>query len=642
MFKRCGFLLLLFFVVQPAFAEQHGSSFLGAEQSFTPQFEYFVDSDRAHTIETISRLPESAFTQAPPAGYVGGYNRAVHWLRFTLPASESPGEPLIMRAMPTYADYITLYQPDQTMSETGFAAQKSGELAEDWTKKIDRAFVFELQTSDQPRTLYLRVESSNSNMLVAEIYTPQGYLSAIQTDDLLSGLFIGLLLTLIAMNISHGKWRMDASFRYYVIFIFASLMVFLSNNGWLALWLPARWLYWIIYLPQLTTLFYMASLAAFYHSLFGFERKQSPVYYWLSRGYLLVIGLGLASLLFDFYVDYMPFLMSITMAYLIWVAVIALTQALRRQGEGQLLFIAAVFGFSGILGTALSLNGLLSGGIWLMYSYTGGILASIIVFQGIMSRRIRLIEQQHGAALREKEHAEQLAERERADKEQKAQFISMLSHELKTPLSVISMGSAQSSLSDKARSHLQQAINDMSRVIDRCAVLEQVDHQVQTRWEALELTHLIDTLIRQSQFPQRVQWQPPQEDVLIQSDTDWLRVILSNLIDNALKYSPEQSLIDIRLTREPGYICLDVGNWTADPLPDGDKIFAKYYRAKSAHKQTGSGLGLYIVNRLVSQLGGSISYRTTSLEPGRGPDTALNPEARMNQIVMHLCLPDQP
>lgn len=634
-------IVLLILIAQTAQAKPAAHHLFASDDTFPPQFEYFVDATGTHNIDTVSQLPDGAFQSAPRAGYVGGYNRNIHWLRFTLPASESAGEPLFMRVMPTYSDFITLYLPDNAREEEGFIEQRSGELVEDWNNKADRAFTFKFPSAERPRTLYLRLESRNSAMLVANIYTHQSYLRAIQIDNLLSGAFLGLLLTLLGINISHGKWRVDVSFRRYLVFILASLTTFISNNGWLAMWAPSEWRSWVIFMPQVTTLLYILALALFYHSLFRFSRQRSPFSFWISHSYLFIAGLGFIALWLDFYIEYMPTVMSVTIVYLIWITAIALGRVIDQKGEARLLFLASALGFSGVLGTALSLNGLLSGGVWLMYSYTGGILASIVVFQGIMGRRIQQMEKQHLRAVVERQHAETIAMRERHEKEQKAQFISMLSHELKTPLSVISLGISQENPSRNARNHVQQAIGDMSRIIDRCAVLEQVDGEVQTRKETVELVSIINILIHISRAEQQVRWQPQAACVQIESDPDWLRVILSNLLDNALKYNHQSEKVDIILSESADRILIEVSNWTSDPLPDGDRVFNKYYREKSARKRSGSGLGLYIVKQLVNQLGGSITYhgQTQIIASNDGGPTALNPTENLSRVTMSLCLP---
>jgi len=244
----------------------------------------------------------------------------------------------------------------------------------------------------------------------------------------------------------------------------------------------------------------------------------------------------------------------------------------------------------------------------LMFMIIG--MALVIASQDSMSRHICQIEKDHVKVALEKSHAQAIANKERADKEQKAQFLSMLSHELKTPLSVIRMGIEQQNISDNLRKHIIQATNDMGMVINRCAVLENVDGDIPLNIQTVNLIALINHARNQSQSPDRILFDFTQtlRDVSILTDEDWLKVILSNLLDNALKYSPKDSVVHVKLSKQDTHWCIDIVNSTDEPNPDADQIFNKYYRSPSARMQTGSGLGLYIVQRLSHQLNAEISY----------------------------------
>lgn len=250
-------------------------------------------------------------------------------------------------------------------------------------------------------------------------------------------------------------------------------------------------------------------------------------------------------------------------------------------------------------------------------------MALVLISQDAMSSHICQIEKDHVKIALEKNHAQALADKERADKEQKAQFLSMLSHELKTPLSVIRMGIAQPDMSDNLRNHIIQATNDMGMVINRCAVLEKVDEAIPLNIEKVNLIALINYVKDQCLSPEsfHIDFSQNLTDVSVQTDEDWLKVILSNLLDNALKYSPKDSTIHLNLTRKETHWCISVSNETTDTPPDPEEIFNKYYRSPSARMQTGSGLGLYIVKRLALQLNARIEYIPTA-----------------NKVTFQLCL----
>jgi len=601
----------------------------GPLSSDTPRFHVHEDVTGTQTIAEIAQRPDSDFHAAPRAGFVGGYTRSVHWLKFTLKPLANQQPPLFLRVIPSYQDFLTLYLPTPAGD---YRSIPSGDHIEDWQDKTDRAFVFKLPSLSEPVTAYLRLESNHTHTVVAQVYNDPAYHQALLVDFTLSGIFMGLLIILIVINLSHRKWRTDVDFRYYLLLIIASLSVFVTNSGWLPLWLDNDWKPWVDFLPQLTTLVYLLVLAKFYHVLFDFD-YHTPIYSGISRIFQTLIGVGFVALLFDFYVEYMPWLMNIIMVYLLLISGFALKLTLQKRAEDGLLFIAVIFGFSGILGTVLSLGGVVSGGAWLMYSYTAGTLGSILVFQGIIGRRLRQIEQDHVTAMLEKDHAQQLTERERNEKERKAQFLSMLSHELKTPLAVIRMGVDQNPLSDRARQHVSQAISDMSQVIDRCSVLEKVDDQIPMQSEPVSLQDVLYNVISLNHESQRVDVFTQYENTVIETDEDWLKVILSNLLDNALKYSPKSTRVQVSVFPDNQAWCFRFDNLTTNDLPDPSLVFTKYYRAKSAFQQTGSGLGLYIVKRLSDQLHAQIDFEIT--EPSQSN------YAHSNQISFRLCLPDK-
>ncbi|WP_044408824.1 sensor histidine kinase [Thiomicrospira microaerophila] len=237
-------------------------------------------------------------------------------------------------------------------------------------------------------------------------------------------------------------------------------------------------------------------------------------------------------------------------------------------------------------------------------------MALVMIAQDSMSQHICQIEKDHVKIALEKSHAQAIANKEREDKEQKAQFLSMLSHELKTPLSVIRMGVSQQTMSDSLRNHIIQASNDMGMVIDRCAVLEKVDENVALKIQTVNLVSLINYVTHHSQAPERIRldFTDAITNLHIQTDEDWLKVILSNLIDNALKYSPKDTFVRIYIRKEKATWCIGVCNQINEPAPDAKHIFDKYYRSPKARMQTGSGLGLYIVKRLALQLQTHIEY----------------------------------
>jgi len=205
-------------------------------------------------------------------------------------------------------------------------------------------------------------------------------------------------------------------------------------------------------------------------------------------------------------------------------------------------------------------------------------------------------------------------------RDEQDRFMAMLSHELKTPLSVLRMtlglqAGPDGHISANARGHAQQAVHDMDAIIERCL---QVDRLQQHRWleqrQACQLADLLSELQTASAQPHRLVISAAHLPRVV-TDIQLLTVALGNLIDNALKYATPASLVQVSAStstsayRSPGGILFSVVN-TPGPagLPDASQVFQKYYRSPGARSKTGSGLGLYLVHQIARRLGGWVRY----------------------------------
>jgi signal transduction histidine kinase len=102
----------------------------------------------------------------------------------------------------------------------------------------------------------------------------------------------------------------------------------------------------------------------------------------------------------------------------------------------------------------------------------------------------------------------------------------------------------------------------------------------------------------------------------VRTDPQLFSVIVSNLIDNALKYCATDALVEVRIDSAlqrgiPG-VLVEVSNLSGPAgMPDPRKVFRKYYRAPGAHGKIGSGLGLHIAAGFAKKLGGRLRYLPT-------------------------------
>ncbi|HEX2951841.1 MAG TPA: PAS domain-containing sensor histidine kinase [Armatimonadota bacterium] len=211
--------------------------------------------------------------------------------------------------------------------------------------------------------------------------------------------------------------------------------------------------------------------------------------------------------------------------------------------------------------------------------------------------------------------------------EQQRLYLHTISHDLRSPLTIIH-GHAQllrEELSDDCAGHTSidailrsaQRMNTMIQDLVESARLEGGQLHLQT--QPVHLPAYVDELLKRlSTDPgyARVHLEFPENVPLVSADHDRLERILTNLLNNALKYSAPESPVHVRADRHDTDVVIavqDEGQGIAhDDLPH---LFDRFYRAKGEHRAEGIGLGLYITKRLVEAHGGRIWVES---EPGKG------------------------
>jgi signal transduction histidine kinase len=117
--------------------------------------------------------------------------------------------------------------------------------------------------------------------------------------------------------------------------------------------------------------------------------------------------------------------------------------------------------------------------------------------------------------------------------------------------------------------------------------------------------------------PHRLVTDLPTEPTAISADGERLASVLTNFLDNAAKYAPETTAIDVRMTRAGGRARVSVSD--AGPgisVESQARLFQRYFRApETAEKTRGLGLGLYLGRMIVERHGGTVGVSST---PGRG------------------------
>ena len=195
-------------------------------------------------------------------------------------------------------------------------------------------------------------------------------------------------------------------------------------------------------------------------------------------------------------------------------------------------------------------------------------------------------------------------------------FLSMLSHELKTPLSTIAMTLGNPQIPENIKLRVGRAVGAMNAIVERCLQADRLaNRRVDVVLGLCDLAAIARDIGANCSAPQQVTIESSPA-VNAHTDAQLFSVILSNLIDNALKYGQPESAVRVNIAAAvrkgaSGVVILVSNAPGVSGMPDPKMVFKKFYRAPGAHGNVGSGLGLHIAEGFARKLGGRLRYIAT-------------------------------
>ena len=206
-------------------------------------------------------------------------------------------------------------------------------------------------------------------------------------------------------------------------------------------------------------------------------------------------------------------------------------------------------------------------------------------------------------------------------------FVSNVSHEFKTPINAIEGYASllqDSQLTDEQKNaYIDKIIFNTRRLSDlvgNILLLSKVNNQTISLKAS---TFRLDEQVRQSILALESKWEKKEIELDIDLDEieytgyeNLLSHVWLNLIDNAVKFSPQNGQIRIRLKQLAGSVTFSIWD-NGLPIPEADigRIFNKFYQGDNSHASEGNGLGLALVRKIVAAAHGTINV-TSSEDAG--------------------------
>ena len=600
--KACGLFMACALVSLAAWAQPNA-------HAQTPAFAGWLDKVGTATVETV----QDQAAWEPFTGWKGwGYGTEALWLRITVPASpQADAAPQILIMRPPYLDRITFFDP-----ATGAVRQSGDHVLTHEEALASVLFTFEVPASTQARDVLLKIESISTRLVHLSLMPQSEALSVTRSVEWATG--AALLLSLVFWVWAVVQWRASRD-ALTAAFAITQFIVTVWGFGILGFarvtigeWFSTGTL---SLLHSIISTFMVASVLWFFSTVL----REYGARRWMLLALQIGSGLALASALLHItgaghvalklLNSMVPPLLMWTILSL-WVAQPSKTKAPPIPKAVMLAYLC-FYSFLNVIPT-LTHVGLIPESRIMFFGSMSSLVANGLVMLIILNVRQRRLKAQHEATAAELMLQQKQARLDQQYLDEQRKLLAMLAHEMKTPLANLRIWMEAG---PKGRPVMERAIVDMDRVIERCVQAGQLsDQSLKPTNEWLDAAELTQSVLGASRQPGRVTVSLPSDVCAVHTDAQMLSIVLSNVLENAYKYSPPDSLITLQLVPHAGEHTEPGWRWTVENTvgdagyPEADKVFDKYYRSAAAQRQSGSGLGLFLVKSLLDLMRGQVAY----------------------------------
>lgn len=578
-----------------------------AGQAQTDLIEHVEIFEDVSATLTVDQLEMSAFTPTDRL-IVEGYTTSAFWLRLQVRELPIKGSHYYLIIRPTSLDEISLYVPDLT--EPGrYRVVHHGSRGSIPEQDYSSQRAFSISPSDDGGFYLVRIASSGSVALQVTALVERDAHTFGLAVDMRQIFYLSLMALLLFWAIRTGILTGDSQYFYFSAMQFFWILQNFFHFGYLTMLFPP--------LREAPYFYILRSLVIFisiFTLLFHRELLKPFLPPTAALRVLKLLAIVSAASLVVFFVGARTVALKLNSIVMICApAVITLTAFLSRNRSAPGI-LSVKISYLVFLVTStlwvLALTGFLEVGNYTAWSVIiHGCITGGLMFIMLHLHAKRVLKSAQAARM----EVVYLAQRRQVEAEHSdvlRRFIEMITHETKNAMAIINMSIAAPTFGPRQRDRVIVSIKALNDVIDHCSyAIRARSGDYSPNFTDCDVEELLREVCDAKDCPDRIRIIAVSRSIL-KSDPLVLKVIFSNLVENALKYSPSQSSITV--TIQPGEL-RQLVLWFENEIgqtgmPDPARVFDKFYRNSSALSQIGSGMGLYIVRSLLHTLGGSVTY----------------------------------
>ncbi|MFD0666322.1 sensor histidine kinase [Ramlibacter sp. MAHUQ-53] len=566
------------------------------------------DSSGALTAAEVLQAPAAQWSNL--TGELSeGFTASAIWLRFRLAreAADDPTSWYLALGQPLLMD-VRLYaidregRPHERLGTT-LSAEARRELAL-------RQPTFHILKQDEAADLYLlRISTQTALNSTIELHPQESLLLQHSRENFIWGLMFGAYAFVVVFYAFYWTWTRERLHLWYLGYVGINFLAALFTSGWPIQYVDAMpsgtyvtWLGIWLALSLTSGMFFSTEFIR----LPDHAPRLSTALRYMA---MALTAVGLVLVLGGQYRTIVPVMQLVSISVIALLLVLALRLALAGDRESRIFLVAFSPFYLGVCWRYLRNIGWIEPTFWNDNSYQIGAFAhmmvmSVAIFAG------------YNKLMRDKDAAETRLRLETQLREDQGKFIDMVSHEFKTPLSVVqasvdnlrALHSGEEGLL-KRLDKIERANHRMSSLITSYLTTERLLLDAcspDLGWHDLAAVCrlAIDDLPEPERGRITLEITAPAR---VMCDAGLLRIAIGNLLRNACDHSPEEEPVTLRQHQADNQLViqvLDQGEGIAGD--DREHLFKRYFRGRHTHKPAGTGLGLYIARSIVDRHHGTI------------------------------------
>lgn len=619
-----------------------------AKQSLRGYLDVIRDPRHQLSFEDVAFGAEDMSFRRVRGGVAYGYTPDAFWFRLVVDYRAAPDAPLVFSFQPTFLDDIRIYIPTnpQQLSGIDYREIAIGDHASHHDVMVAPFLAAPFTFPAAGRyVIYIRVESSSSLLISGAISTFSEAKAAAIKASFIYGALI-LFYSTLGFVFLYFNIRMKA----YVLFWFSLFLFMYALNLFSASGFNIQ--FNVLAKPPYSDYLSQISFLALHFFGVGFacsvvrNRDGAKVVIYLCRGLMAFIVLAMLATLLGYY----NFFIKIDVVLVVVILLIFTSRNIwfgARGYRGSRIAAAACVLYACVL---VPYHGALLGLIAPSPALIGAIaicnlvfivLITISLLQRISSteklrrqterlRVSRRAERSATALVRDrteelliaKEAAEQALRQERNAQAEQLRFVDVVTHQYRTPLAIIRsniMAIRHTSVAaDKANRKrialIESAIGKLVEIME--VSLERGRMEGPSGAAQLKKVNLIETFekiashnaVLASGREIDCRFERVDSSELAEIDPDMVAIAVSNLIENAVKFSPAGTVVSMTVAREDENLVVSVED-EGRGIPEGEiaSVARRYFRGSNAGNVAGTGLGLHMVTQVAAAHGGSFS-----------------------------------